>query len=394
MPVRPLLLSAFLLAGCAGPVPAPVEPAAAPSVSSPPTAATWPRGETCRTTAALLLAAPALPATAAEAPLVVVGGGDARLEADVGVPVVAGATADAHPCRVELGSLVLDPAATAAAQRRNPEHARLERELKSAQRDRRGWRGKTAKPAKTGDHGLNLLGGLVNLAVEAGASLLASNPSSEEKALEKELAATPEFVAAAPAPATGRLPLRLVAADGQAWHGEAKAVAGADGRLEAALSEVLRAAIAARPERTMTGEDAAPGPALRLSEADGVAFYVDPDHLLTAAALPEGSSLVPVEVPGLGKVWTMVEAEDEASGLALLYTPRPGAPLPLGRSDAAPAGGGGLPLGTPLMRGETVVGVVGIEGVVGADRLSAFIRGVTDVAPAAAPPTRAPPSPR
>ncbi len=349
----------------------------------------WPQGETCRTTAARLLAAPALPATAAEAPLVVVGG-DVRLEADVGVPVVARASADAHPCRVELGALVPDPAATvpkAAAQRRNPEHARLERELKSAQRDRRGWRGKTEKPAKTGDHELNLLGGLVNLAVEAGASLLASNPSSEEKALEAQLAATPEYVGAEPVPATGRLPLRLVAADGRAWHGEAKAVAGPDGGLVVALSEVLRAAIAARPERAAAGEAAAPGPALRLSEADGVAFYVGPDHLLTAAALPEGSSLVPVEVPGLGKVWAMVEARDEAGGLALLYTPRPGAPLPLGRTDAAPAGVGSLPPGTPLMQGGAVVGVVGIDGVVGADRLDAFVRGVTGgVAPAAAPP--------
>ena len=128
------------------------------------------------------------------------------------------------------------------------------------------------------------------------------------------------------------------------------------------------------PVGPASGLRPSPGPSLSLADAKGVAFYVTPELLLTAAKLDGGSSLVAVDVPAQGRIWAMVEAEDALSGLTLLYTPRSDAPLKLAAGSPPPKEGGSLPPGTPLLVEGEVVGVaMGAGEVVGANRIAAFL---------------------
>ncbi len=108
---------------------------------------------------------------------------------------------------------------------------------------------------------------------------------------------------------------------------------------------------------------------VQVGEGEGtraLGFYVASDRVLTLTrALPAGS-LVPVETGDGRRLYGLVDARDEALGLALLWVPRPGPPLAWARGEGTgspalllPRADVAVRAGAPVVVGEGVLAMVG-----------------------------------
>ena len=93
-------------------------------------------------------------------------------------------------------------------------------------------------------------------------------------------------------------------------------------------------------------------------DAGTVGFYVTAEHIVAPSSALAESSLVAVRYPDGVAAYGMVELNDEALGLALIYLPRQGvAPARAVTASAAPATASATVPGVPWVDGDSIVGL-------------------------------------
>ena len=120
---------------------------------------------------------------------------------------------------------------------------------------------------------------------------------------------------------------------------------------EMALDEISRSSgvIELAPMETM----------IKIGEANAqvAAFFVGREHLVAPDNAMPSTALVPLIYPDGKKVYGLIEKRDPVLGLALIFTPRPGDPLPLGKALISPGKREISLSGQPLLNGQEVAGV-------------------------------------